>query len=246
MRIFSIIVGLFIAFFACAGDAFAFVLIQSGTTGKKVSWGEVDSGKTITVTYGVAADGTPSHFEAGSKLGSLDSLAAANGFAPDDFETQLRRAFAAWSAAIPLEFRAVEDPATADIRVGTRRIDGAGRRVANTYIEFSSAPGRAERITRSEIHFDVAEKWAPGPTRKFGTFDLFYVALHEIGHALGLDDLAASTDAVMHPRYQRHLRDLQAGDIAGAQALYGSPPVLMANAAKPAAAPLGMTAPAGR
>jgi hypothetical protein len=72
------------------------------------------------------------------------------------------------------------------------------------------------------MHFDASETWGVGVNT-----DLFSVALHEAGHALGM---AHSSDpaAVMYP-YYHVATGLNADDIAGIQSLYGAiaatPPV---------------------
>ena len=73
-----------------------------------------------------------------------------------------------------------------------------------------------------DIHFDVGKIWADDPTDTTADpdFDLFTVALHEFGHALGLghSDVVGS---VMEPVYAGARRILTADDIAGIQTIYG-------------------------
>jgi hypothetical protein len=53
-------------------------------------------------------------------------------------------------------------------------------------------------------------------------YDLYTVALHEIGHALGLDH-STDASAIMYPIYQGVEYGLSADDIGGIQSVYGAP-----------------------
>ena len=52
--------------------------------------------------------------------------------------------------------------------------------------------------------------------------DLFAVALHEIGHNLGLDHSNVE-NSIMFPNYSTGSNGLQKDDIDGIQSLYGKP-----------------------
>ncbi|MGA2266913.1 MAG: matrixin family metalloprotease [Bryobacteraceae bacterium] len=95
--------------------------------------------------------------------------------------------------------------------------DGPGGVLAHT---FYPAPLNSEPIA-GDMHFDANENWHAGSNT-----DLFSVALHEAGHALGLGH-SSNPGAVMYP-YYRMQTGLTADDIAGVRALYGAavtPPV---------------------
>jgi Matrixin len=80
---------------------------------------------------------------------------------------------------------------------------------------FYPAPPNPEPIA-GDMHFNADESWHTG-----SSIDLFSVALHEAGHALGLAHTGNPND-VMYP-YYKQTTGLSADDIAGVQALYGAP-----------------------
>ncbi len=70
-----------------------------------------------------------------------------------------------------------------------------------------------------DMHFDEAENW----TTTGGGIDLFAVAVHEIGHALGLRH-SENDAAVMAPFYAGAISGLHPDDIAGVRAMYSATP----------------------
>jgi Matrixin/Glucodextranase, domain B len=89
--------------------------------------------------------------------------------------------------------------------------DGPGRTLAHT---FYPAPPNPEPVA-GDVHLDADEAWAIG-----ANVDLFSVALHEAGHALGLGH-SDRPGSVMYP-YYRQASGLSDDDIAAIRALYGS------------------------
>ena len=89
--------------------------------------------------------------------------------------------------------------------------DGPGGALAHT---FYPAPLNSEHIA-GDMHLDADEAWKIGANT-----DLYSVALHETGHALGLGHSDNPT-AVMYAYY--HISTgLTADDISGIRAIYGS------------------------
>ena len=89
--------------------------------------------------------------------------------------------------------------------------DGPGKALAHT---FYPAPPNTEPAA-GDMHLDDDEAWGPGEA-----IDLYSVALHEAGHALGLGH-SDRPGAVMYP-YYRSNTGLNQDDIAGIRDLYGS------------------------
>lgn len=109
--------------------------------------------------------------------------------------------------------------------------DGPGGMLAHT---FYPNPPNAEPIA-GDMHLDGDEPWRTGTN-----VDLYSVALHEAGHALGLGH-SDRAGTVMYPYY--HLSTgLSDDDIAGIRALYGST-VGPAPAPTPVPAPTPAPAP---
>ena len=161
---------------------------------------------------------------------SKDSSGAVSiGYHFDDFTAkidqntqagQIALAFAQWMKYANVTITPVAQaaqPRSADLLFATYShgdpypFDGPGGVLAHTFYPF---PLNNEPLA-GDMHFDDSESWGVGTG-----IDLFSVALHEAGHALGL---AHSTDpsAVMYP-YYRQQTGLTSDDIAAIQSLYGA------------------------
>ena len=138
------------------------------------------------------------------------------------FQTEVAQAFARWKSVADVDFHRVSDSATTDIRLGLNHIDGANNIVGQEQSSFSGGSEIA-----SVISFDMDEGWHPfnGALVSSGGASFYDVALHEIGHALGLDHYNVSP-AIMNAVLNPSVTDLTQSDIDGVQALYGAPATL--------------------
>lgn len=196
------------------------VPLQSGgyvlgptTPGK---WGSPVFGTGAVVTWSLMPTGTNCAADGGA------SCTALGDFMPTGYLAAINAAFAAWSAVADIIFTQVEDngvpfnaPGTvADLRFGGHVMDGAFGTLAHGYY-----PPANGATAAGDIHFDIGETWKLG----FGGpgFDIFQVAAHEIGHAIGLNH-STTPGSLMNPFYTEAFRGLQADDIAGARYIYGA------------------------
>ena len=93
-----------------------------------------------------------------------------------------------------------------------------------------------DRMTEADIIFNTGVSWDSyrGSLHQSAgkyTYDIQRVALHELGHVLGLDhpdERGQSVTAIMNSSIS-DLDSLQADDIAGGQSIYGAPGVTPAN-----------------
>ena len=173
-----------------------------------------------TVTYSFMASGIDMAAEGADPSLAVSSLPT---FAPC-FVTEITNAFTAWSAVANIQFTQVADNGAAfnavgavgDVRIGAHTFDGPSSVLAHAFFpppNGSSASG--------DLHFDRAENWSctAGP----GLIDIGIVAIHEIGHSIGLGH-ETTNPAIMQPFYNPALTVPLADDIDGATNIYGAPP----------------------
>ena len=193
------------------------VLLEGKSSSEFVAEGRKWGGASgNTVTYSFMGDGKSLSREG---TGTSVALSSLPGFQAC-FITEIQNAFAAWQAAANIRFVQVNDSGSAfdaadasgDIRIGAHAFDGAAGVLAHAYYPPPNGVSAA-----GDVHFDRAESW----TCNNQGVDIGVVALHEIGHALGLAHEGTPVVAVMDPFYNSSLLELQTDDIHGAVAIYG-------------------------
>lgn len=144
----------------------------------------------------------------------------------DDEKAVFSRAFQRWAAVTPLTFTATDSYTAADIKIGFfsgdhgdgEPFDGVLGTLAHA---FSPPSGR--------FHLDRDENWvATGDVTTSSlssAVDLESVAVHEIGHLLGLGHSSVE-ESIMYPTITSRTKkvDLATDDVQGIQVLYGGNP----------------------
>nr|XP_019941175.1 PREDICTED: macrophage metalloelastase-like [Paralichthys olivaceus] len=175
-----------------------------------------------------------SHFDGRPKWQKTLVTYRIKNYTPDlsqvDVDATIAKALKIYSDVIPLDFKQI-DSGTADIMIIFKSgdhgdfapFDGQSGVLAHAF-----SPGAGHG---GDTHFDEDENW----TLTSGGANLFLVAAHEFGHALGLAHSQVQT-ALMYPTYKYVNTEgykLPDDDIQGAQAIYG----IRATSVQPAAEP---------
>lgn len=135
-------------------------------------------------------------------------------------------AFADWASWANIQFQQVAASVDADIAFTVGAIDGLDNVLGTTQYWYSGSS-----FVSADIEFDSGEGWYNSGSSVVSSdgLDFFMVALHEIGHAIGMDHYN-TTPAVMNAFLNTSIHDLQASDIHGIQAIYGTPVTYAAGA----------------
>ncbi|MBL8041002.1 MAG: matrilysin family metalloendoprotease [Chthonomonas sp.] len=142
----------------------------------------------------------------------------------DEFQA-VRNAFRTWASIVPLTFTEVQSTQAPDILIGWRPANDPDHSMVGGVLAHADFPLGCSVITNSlpkPVHFDDTEhQWAIGSVTN--AFDVETVALHEIGHIIGLAHSSVQ-GSVMFASVSSNFtkRVLTQDDISGAQALYPS------------------------
>ncbi|KAK7407295.1 hypothetical protein VNO78_09092 [Psophocarpus tetragonolobus] len=197
--------------------------MNSGKSNTTNSANSTDSPKFHTVAHYSFFEGQPRWQEGTEEL--TYAFDPDNGL-DDTIKSVFGNAFKRWAEVTTISFRETASYLTADIRIGFYSGDhGDGE-------PFDGVLGtlaHAFSPTNGRFHLDQAEDWvASGDVTKASlsnAVDLESVAVHEIGHLLGLGHSSVE-EAIMYPTITARTRkvELADDDIQGIQVLYGSNP----------------------
>jgi len=138
----------------------------------------------------------------------------------------IHQAFSTWAGWVGLSFREVPLASGPEIIIrfvagdhgDGNAFDGTNGILAHAF--FPPVPPNSAQPIQGDTHFDEAETWTITVPPAAGQFDLTTVAIHEFGHALGLNH-SAVVGSCMDAFYGGPRRVLHGDDIAGVTSIYG-------------------------
>ncbi|QDV45094.1 Matrixin [Stieleria neptunia] len=144
--------------------------------------------------------------------------ASGSGLDPATVQSAIETALKAWSDVAAIDFMPTNRAGLQDsLDFSFESIDGSGGTLAQAYFPDDVNPARIA----GDVEFDSAEIWEVGNALGSRATDLVLVAVHEIGHALGLDHNDAA-DSTLNETISPHefFTTLPASDVDAILALY--------------------------
>lgn len=164
-----------------------------------------------TITWSFANPANPSNQQ--TYTGSIGAI----------YQQTIQDAFTRWASVAGLTFVQATDSTSVDIRFGWGNLPSTASSYTLGLTPVPAGPRfrpdveiQLEDPQYLALNADPTLGWLYGSTAA----TLFQVALHEIGHALGLGH-DTDLNSVMYPTASASTRNLDATDIAGIDALYG-------------------------
>lgn len=138
----------------------------------------------------------------------------------------IHQAFSTWAGWVGMSFREVPMASGPEIIIrfvagdhgDGNPFDGVSGILAHAF--FPPVPPNTPIPIQGDTHFDEAETWTINVPTGAGQIDLTTVAIHEFGHALGLNH-SPVVGSVMEAFYGGPRRVLHGDDIAGITTIYG-------------------------
>ena len=170
----------------------------------------------LEVKWGPATYGTPSGtINWSADLGSLTTSA---GVTENDLDAALQSAFDAWEAVAAIDFEKVSTGGQVTVGSDAMGYNPGGTNTAGIASWGPDISGTLNSLSIGLIEFNEDLTWSDFG---FGGFDFFAIALHEIGHVIGLGHVP-DTSQIMSDLVVA--KNLGSGDIDGAEFIYGTGP----------------------